>query len=449
MNRLLVAVTVLISGAAAAFAAGAEEIRMTVGRSVVIDSPADVRQISTSNPDVVDANPISTREIVLHARATGSATVIIWANGSGRRTYQVSVEPNVEPLRDLMRETFPGEAIQVRASRDAVSLTGRVSTQQIAERAGALAAPFAKAVVNNLVVSSGPVMQQILLRVKFAELDRSRASQFGVNLVSTGAGNTIGRITTGQFGAPTVDAVGNGRSSFTVSDALNIFAFRPDLDLAAFIKALQNESILQILAEPNLVAANGKEANFVVGGEFPVPVVQGGANAGAITIQFREFGIRLSFIPAITENQTVRLHLRQEVSTIDMNNSVSMNGYVIPALSTRRAETDVELVQRQSFVVAGLIDNRETESYSKIPGLSAVPLLGQLFRSKDTRASRTELVMIVTPEITDPASPSATPGVPNFPREFLVPIDPAPKQRTEPVQGPSERVSWWRHFTKK
>ena len=196
------------------------------------------------------------------------------------------------------------------------------------------------------------------------------------------------------------------------------------------MKALQNESILQILAEPNLVAANGKEASFLVGGEFPVPIVQGGANVGAITIQFKEFGIRLTFVPVITENQSIRLHLRQEVSTIDTNNSVSLNGFVIPALSTRRAETDVELAQRQSFVVAGLIDNRESESYAKIPGLSAVPLLGQLFRSKETRANRSELVMIVTPEITDPAAPADSMTVPNFPKPFLVPIDPAkPKGR--------------------
>ncbi len=447
MKSILFRAALLVAGAFCPLpGAGPEEMKMTAGTSFVIDSSTDVRQISTSNPDVVDASPITTREVVLHARSTGSATVIIWAEGSARRIYQVSVEPNVEPLRELMRETFPGEAIVVRGSRDAVSLTGRASTQQVADRAAALAAPFAKVVVNNIVVSSGPMVQQILLRVKFAELDRARASQFGVNFISTG--NTIGRITTGQFGAPTVDSVSQGGSKFSISDALNIFAFRPDLNFGAFVKALQNESILQILAEPNLVAANGKEASFLVGGEFPVPIVQGGANAGAITIQFKEFGIRLTFVPVITENQSIRLHLRQEVSTIDTNNSVSLNGFVIPALSTRRAETDVELAQRQSFVVAGLIDNRESESYAKIPGLSAVPLLGQLFRSKETRANRSELVMIVTPEITDPAAPADSMTVPNFPKPFLVPTDPA-KPKVEPVQPPTDKSAWWKFGAKK
>ncbi len=418
-----VTVVILLSLPVAALAqTGAEDLRLTVGKSIVIDYPSDIRQISTSNPEIVDASPVTSREILVHGKGMGTGTLIVW-NKSGERTfYSVTVEANLDPLRRLLKETFPNEEIQVQSSRDSIALTGRVMSPQVGERAAALAAPFGKTVVNNLRVLAAPVEKQIVLKVKFAELDRNRASQFGVNIVSLGATNTIGSATTGQFNSATLSSTDNAK--LTISDALNIFAFRPDLNLAAFIKALQSESILQILAEPNLVTTNGKEASFLVGGEFPVPVLQGTANAGAVTIQFREFGIRLLFTPILTENSTVKMHLRQEVSTIDLANAVTLNGFTIPALSTRRAETDIELGEGQTFLVAGLLDNRETESYSKIPGLGDLPILGTLFKSRDVRQNRTELVMLVTPEITRPLNPGEQLPLPEFPKKFLVPIHP-------------------------
>ncbi len=402
---------------------GAEELRLTVGKSVVIDYPSDVRQISTSNPEIVDASPVTTREILVHGKGMGTGTLIVW-NKTGERTfYSITVEANLDPLRRLLKETFPNEDIRVQSSRDSISLIGKVSSAPVGERAAALSAGFGKTIVNNLQVATAPIEKQIVLKVKFAELDRIRATQFGVNIVSTGATNTIGRITTGQFPSPTPE-VSSGTKTLSISDALNIFAFRPDLNLAAFVKALQSESILQILAEPNLVTANGKEASFLVGGEFPVPILQGGSNSAAVTIQFREFGIRLLFTPVITANQSIKLHLRQEVSTIDLANAVTLNGFTIPALSTRRAETDIELAQGQSFVVAGLLDNRETESIAKIPGLSNLPILGVLFKTRETKQNRTELVMIVSPEITRPLEPGDQLPLPAFPKEFLTRIEP-------------------------
>jgi pilus assembly protein CpaC len=425
-----VATLIGMPGPAAAQTA-AEDLRLTVGKSIVIDYPSDIRQISTSNPEIVDASPVTSREILVHGKGLGTGTLIVW-NKSGERTfYNVTVEANLDPLRRLLKETFPNEDIQVQSSRDSIALVGRISSPQVGERAAALAAPFGKTIVNNLRLLVGPVEKQIVLKVKFAELDRTRATQYGVNIVSLGGANTVGRTTTGQFNAPTPDITSGGGGStnttLTITDALNIFAFRPDLNLAAFIKALQNESVLQILAEPNLVTTNGKEASFLVGGEFPVPVLQGAGNAGAVTIQFREFGIRLLFTPTLTENKTVKLHLRQEVSTIDLANAVTLNGFTIPALSTRRAETDIELAEGQTFVVAGLLDNRETESYSKIPGLGDLPILGTLFKSREIRQNRTELVMLVTPETTRPLNPGEAAPLPVFPGKFLVPINPAAK----------------------
>lgn len=411
---------------------GAEDLRLTVGKSIVIDYPSDIRQISTSNPEVVDASPVTTREVLVHGKGLGTGTLIVW-NKSGERTfYSVTVETNLEPLRHLLDETFPGEDIHVQSSRDSLSLIGIVSSPSIGERAAALAAPFAKTVVNNLRLNAA-IEKQIVLKVKFAELDRSKASQFGVNLFSTGSANTIGSVTTGQFNSGNVNTA-NGAPVLNISDALNIFAFRPDLNLATFIKALQAETILQILAEPNLVTTNGKEASFLVGGEFPVPILQGGSNAAAVTVQFREFGIRLLFTPLITPNKTIKLHLRQEVSTIDLSNAVSLSGFLIPALSTRRAETDVELAEGQSFIVAGLLDNRDTEAYSKLPGLGNLPILGALFKSRDMKKNSTELVMIVSPEITRPFDPGQKAPTPYLPNNFLVPIEP-PQHSAAPADS--------------
>jgi pilus assembly protein CpaC len=431
-TRTLSRAAVLLAAAAnlctLAAQTGAEDLRLTVGKSIVIDYPSDVRQISTSNPEIVDASPVTTREILVHGRGLGAGTLIVWNKSGDRTFYTITVEANLDSLRRLIKETFPNEDIRVQSSRDAISLNGTISSPVIGERAAALSTSFGKTIVNNLQVTAPPVDKQILLRVKFAELDRTKASQFGVNILSTGATNTIGRITTGQFNSGSVDVSGTGGKSLSISDALNIFAFRPDLNLGAFIKALQSEAILQILAEPNLVTTNGKEASFLVGGEFPVPILQGGSNAAAVTVQFREFGIRLLFTPVVTANKTIKMHLRQEVSTIDLGNAVSLNGFTIPALSTRRAETDIELAEGQSFIVAGLLDNRDTESYSKLPGLGNLPILGELFKTRDIKKNSTELVMIVSPEITHPLAVGEKAPLPNFSNEFLVPLDAASKK---------------------
>jgi len=404
---------------------GPEEIRLTIGKSIVIDYPADIARISTSNAEIVDASPVTGREVLVHGKAFGTVTLVVWSKAGQRNFYNITVEQNLEPLRKLLKETFPNEDIRVQSSRDSLSLTGRVESKDVADRATALASPFGKTVVNNLQVAEAKMEKQILLRIKFAELDRSASNSFAVNLVSTGATNTIGQVGTGQFASTSPSSVGSqANSTFTISNALNIFAFRPDLNLGAFIEALEQKNLLQTLDEPTLMTSDGKEASFLVGGEFPIPVLQGGANAGAVTIQFREFGVRLTFTPNITGNNNIRLHVKPEVSALDYTNALSFNGFTIPALSSRKMETNVELGEGQSFVIAGLIDNQVTETLSKIPGLSSVPILGNLFKSRTVTKSNTELVVLVTPEITMPLLPGdAKPNVAT-PRPFLVPVTP-------------------------
>ena len=422
----LAAAALLWIAPAAQADSSAEDLRLTIGKSVVIDYASDIRQISTSNPEIADASPVTTREIILHGKSLGAATLIVWNKEGQRYFYNITVEMSLDALRKLIRETFPNEQIQVQSSRESVSLTGVVSSQAVSERAAAMAAGFAKAVINNLAINTG-IAQQIVLRVRFAELSRTAASQFGVNILSTAFGQTSS-VTTGQFGSPSVSgsigATSSASPTFSISQALNIFAFRKDLNLGAFIQALQTKGILQILAEPNLVTSNGKEASFLVGGETPVPVLQGGANASSVTIQFKEFGIRLRFTPTVTANKTIKLDLLQEVSSVDVAHGVAFNGFVIPGFSTRRANTSIELAEHQSFMVAGLLDNRDTESFSKLPGISSVPVLGQLFKSRDISKGLDELVMVVTPEITLPMGPSETKPLPDFPNEFLIPVQP-------------------------
>ncbi len=432
MTRLnwihLSALAVLTTGMG--LAQSGEDLRMTVGKSVVIDYPADVRQIFTSNPEILDASPVTTREILVQGKGLGSATMVVWSKAGERTFYNVNVELNLDPLRHLLKDTFPNEDIQAHSSRDSIALNGHVSNKDVGERAMTITAGFGKTVINNMQVASPAVEKQILLRVKFAQLDRNKESQFGINLTGI-AGQTQLGGSTGQFSPPafsgtsTISSPGGtqGQSILSIPSALSIFGFDPKLNIGAFIKALETESILEILAEPNLVTTSGKEAYFLSGGEFPVPVLQGGSNAGAVTIQFREFGIRVRFLPIITDHHTIKMHLYQEVSTLDQADGVTLNGFQIPALATRKTDTDIELAEGQSFVVSGLVNNQEVDSYSKIPLLSSLPIFGALFKSKQEQRQRTDLLLVVTPEITEPLNPGQIPNI-YMPKEFLVRLDP-------------------------
>ena len=421
-----------------------QELKLTMGKSIVIDYPADIARISTSNPEVADYVAVTTREILINAKSHGTATLIVWSRSGQREFYTITVEHNLEPIRKILKSTFPNEDIQVQAARDSLSLTGTVSSQMVSDRAVALVTPLVKTVLNNMRLAPQKAEKQIMLRVRFAELNRNASRSFGVNFVSTGAGNTIGRITSGGTPAPIPGSIGGGGGSsnsslFSITDALNIFAFRPDMNLGVFVKALQAQGVLQILAEPNLVTTNGKEASFLVGGEFPVPILQGGSNAGSVTVQFREFGIRLTFNPQVTDSGTIKLHVKPEVNTLDLANSVSIAGFSIPALATRKIETNIELGEGQSFVIGGLMDDRVTDSMSKIPGLSAIPLLGNIFKSRTENKSNSELIVLVTPEITMPLNASDPRPKIEFPREFMEhAVPPSVPQSTSPSSSKSK-----------
>lgn len=432
-NRIVISSATLTVAVGLSFGQSAEDLRLTIGKSVVIDYPSDIRQVYTSNPEIVDASPATTREILLHAKGLGSATMVVWSKSGQRTFYNCTVDLNLEPLRRMLKETYPNDEVTVRSSRDTLSLNGSVRNKDEIDRMVALAGSFAKTVIPNLVINGGVAEKQILLRVKFAELDRVKEVQYGVNLLAAPGGTLIGS-STGQFTSSALTgtaspSAGNGTAAAgqavaTITQALSLFAFDPKLNLGAFLKALESQSILQTLAEPNLVTTSGREASFLVGGEFPVPVVQGGSGAGAVTVQFKEFGIRLKFTPLLTDHKTIKMHLAQEVSTLDPADGVTLNGFVIPAMSTRRADTDVELGEGQSFVVAGLVSNTEADTFNKIPILGSLPIIGYLFKSKDEKKSRTDLVVLVTPEVTEPLGPNDPKPTVYMPKDFLVRLEP-------------------------
>jgi len=380
-----------------------QTLHVLVGKSVVVNVQAPLARVLSSNPAAVETIATSPTQVVVEGKSAGSSSLILWDQSGNSQMLDVVVDVDVTGLRSAIDRGYPNQHINVEADGGRLILSGVVSDSRAVDDLTKMASFYSPTVVNSLslVASHDP---QILLEVRFAEVDRTRIDQLGFNILSTGATNTLGTISTQQFGAPTLGGTITGsKGSLGISNVLNIFLFRPDLDLAATIQDLQQRSVLQILAQPNLLAMNGQKASFLSGGEFPFPVVQGGAAAGAVTIQFRPFGVRLDFLGTIDlEQNVVRLHVAPEVSTLDFTNAVSISGFVVPALSTRRAETEIELKDGQSFGIAGLVDRREQAQFSKIPGIGDIPVLGQLFRSKSVNRSNSELLVLVTPHIVDP-----------------------------------------------
>src|ERR1700751_5827732 len=407
-------------------ATGAAPLRVMVGKSLLINTSVRLKRVSVTDPAVADIEVLTPTQILVHGRAAGEVSLIIWDELERSRSFDLRVDVDVTAAAEEEKSVFPDEQIIVTPSRSAIVLSGHVSDESVAKRAEAIATAYSKNVVN--VLTFGPTgAQEVLLEVKFAEVDRTAATQLGINIFSTGAGNTIGTVTTGQFGgfpAQTItDSTGSTSGGIntneTISDVLNLFLFNPNIHLGVVIKALEQKSLLQILAEPNLIAVNGKEASFLAGGEVPFPIVQPGQGFTAVTIQFKEFGVKLRFKPVIMPNGNIHLNVTPEVSTLDFANALTISGFTVPALSTRRAETEFELQDGQSFVIAGLMDNRVTNIVNKIPGLGDIPVLGSFFKSKSLQKSNAELMVLCTVKKVGPeVQPTA---LPNNPEHYLDP----------------------------
>ena len=420
----------------AAAAGDAENVHLVVGRSAVLDTGAPIARVSLTSADVADAMVTSANELLINGKAPGTISMFVWNRAGALRRYEIVVQRDLGRLSDQLKQLFPGEPIAAQSSGKSIVLSGSVSRKSVVDDALSIAAGYAEKkedVVNLLQIAESGASNQVMLRVRFAEVSRSALTELGASFFTSPNGqfhNVIGRTSTQQFSAPIFDNQNSG-NKLVFSDFLNFFLWDFKHDLGAVIKALQNKGLFQSLAEPNLVAESGKEASFLAGGEIPVPIAQPSGGTVAVTIQYKEFGIRLNFTPVINGDR-VHLKVRPEVSTLDFANGVTLQGFRIPALSTRRMETELELQNGQTFAIAGLINNQMNKTLQKVPGIGDIPILGLLFRSEAAQKDRTELVVMITPEILPRNSRGVTGDLPRLQEQYLPPIDPKKTKENPP-----------------
>lgn len=430
----------------------ANDLVVGQGKSVLVDCSQPIERIATGSGDIAEATAVSPNEVMVNGKTPGETSLIIWQRGGTRQFFNIRVRAvnaatndKLDSVRRELRTEFPGQAFRLTSENGQVFLRGTVKDLSASERAVQIASSAGK-VINLLYVDVPAPDPQILLKVRFASLDRTRSNQLGINVFSTGAANSIGSVTTQQFSPPSLSggglsSSGSGSSSTgataTVSNLLNLFIFRQDINLGATLQALESKGILEVLAEPNILTTNGKQGTLLAGGQYPYPVVQGvgGGTSGAVTIQFKEFGVRLNVIPTITPRNTIRLQVAPEVSSLDFANGISVSGFSVPGLSVRRVKTEVELAEGQSFAIGGLLDNRENETLEKIPFIGDVPILGKLFQSMNRTKSNTELIVIVTPEIVAPIAAGTPLPQLKYPKSFLPSASGTPMSNPETPAG--------------
>jgi pilus assembly protein CpaC len=448
-------------------AAGADAIHIVVGHSLFLNSRSRLKRVYVADPAVLNSITLTPNQIIVTAMTPGVSSLILLDEVGQAQSYVVSSDLDVQGLRTAIAKATGQDAtntVSVEGSGDRVLLSGKVGSEAIAASAVKLATLYSKDVANSLIIAPGHP-KQVRLKVRILEVDRSKLTQLGINLFNPG-GNTsfLASTTTSQFPSnSTLSSGSGGNTSFgtlTTSNPLNFLLYSSKLNLGATVQDLETKNVLQILAEPTITTISGQKADFLSGGEFPFPVIQPGGGSGtsaSVTIQFRPYGVKLEFTPIVNDDGTIRLKVAPEVSALDYTNAVTISGYTIPALSTRKAETEVELRSDQSFAISGLLDQRTTDLLSKTPGAASIPIIGALFKSKNITHSTTELVVIITPTLVDPLLETDQPVQPDLPIQTLnkntfdnslgknhnpnpaaPPVNPSPSvNRSEPPSAPS------------
>ncbi|HUS13010.1 MAG TPA: type II and III secretion system protein family protein [Pyrinomonadaceae bacterium] len=404
-------ITVLVSSAApaqnsykASFTQTKETfaVNVLVGQSRVINFDRPVGRFSVSNPEIAEAVLVTPDQVLVNGKAFGQVNFIAWEqSGKEYLVFDVYVRTNLSLIDSQIRILFPQDDIRLSQANGSVVMSGSVSHPSKATQAQSVVEAAGFKTVNML---SSPVenMTQVQLQVRVAEVSRSKMRDLGSSYSSVNGGTSV--YASGGGPASLTSSVLPGLTNTFAGSALNLFLFNSGIGTAAYIRALQTSGALRELAEPNLIAMNGQQASFLAGGEFPVPIVQGGGDKTTVSVIFKEYGVRLNFKPTIIDEDHIRLELEPEVSTIDFANGVKFDGFLIPALRTRRAKTGVELRDGQSFALAGLLDNNESRSLSKVPVLGDIPVLGALFKSKSYQKNETELMFIVTASLVKPVN---------------------------------------------
>jgi pilus assembly protein CpaC len=370
-----------------------QKVRLAVGKSMVIESPRAIKRVSVGDPQIADTLIISPRQIYLRGKAVGTTNLMVWGEkGQVSSVLDVEIFPDLSRLKKILREILPGENIQVTATQNgAITLFGEVSSTAHLSQAVAVAEAYAPKVTNLLQVAG---VHQVMLEVRVAEMSRSLSRR----LLSRGLG--LSYATFVGDAAMKLALINNPTALSNLFPASAFFRFeRGSLNLMGFIDALKEKGLVKILAEPTLVTLSGQEASFLAGGEFPFPVPQ---RENVVTIAFRSFGVALHFTPTVLSSGKISMKVAPEVSELNFSNATVISGFVVPALTVRRASTVIELADGQSFAIAGLLSDTVREVVSKFPLLGDIPILGALFRSSSFQKQETELIILVTPHLVKP-----------------------------------------------
>jgi pilus assembly protein CpaC len=393
-----------------------EMLHVLVGHSLFFNTRSRLHKVIVADPAVLNSVTLSPTQIVVTAMTSGISSLILMDETGHTQSYVISSDVDVAGLRVAMSEAMGGDAVNVVGNGSRVTLSGKVGTPELADTAVKLANLYTKEVANAMTVVPEH-LKQVRLKVRILEVDRSKALQMGVNLFNPG-GNTsfLASTSTSQYSSTSTYNAGSLASgTLTTNNPLNFLVYSQRLNLGANIQDLESKQVLQILAEPEIMTISGLKATIHSGGEFPFPVVSGTGASTSVSISFREYGVKLEFTPTVNEDGTIRLKVAPEVSALDYTNAVTIDGYTIPAISERKAETEVELRNQQSFAISGLLDQRTTDIMDKTPGVASIPVLGALFKSKNASKSTTELVVVITPTLVDPLTESADPAEPDLP----------------------------------
>lgn len=379
-------------------------LNVPMNRAIVVESDVPFAELSIANPGIADISSLSDRTIYVLGKSPGLTTLTL-LDPAGRLITNVTVRvaADVTEFKERLRQILPGERIEVRTANDGIVLSGTVSSSQRLQRALDLAERYAPERVSNLMSVGG--VQQVMLKVRFAEMQRNVAKSISASLGFNGGalGGNLGLnggIGTLNNQASLASGLAGSIPTSNENVGAILFGFNAgSVQVGLLLEALEQKGVVRTLAEPNLIALSGQEAKFLAGGEYPVPVSQ---KDGAITVEYKPFGISLNFIPRVIDGDLINLELNASVSAIDPTNGVTVNGFTIDAFTRRETSTTVELRDGESFAIAGLIEDSFLDNVAQLPWLGDVPILGALFRSSDYQRKQTELVIIITVHLVTP-----------------------------------------------
>ena len=400
------------------------QLKLLVNKSVVLETRTPYKRVSVGQPEIADVNLLGQSRILVTGKKAGSTQLLVWDDNEKAQVIDLSVAVDVKGMEDQIQKLFPGLKIDINANNGEAVLRGNVPSLEVEEQIVKVAAPYAAKINDFMVISGG---QQVMLQVRFAEVSRSASSALGINFGATDGKSFVGNNTGGvsPFGTQ-ISATGAAALAIpTPGAAVTIFgqgmvgkgAFQ------YFIEAMRQNSLLRILAEPNLMAVSGQEASFLAGGAIPIPTSQGGTgNGAAISVDYREYGVKLKFVPVVLGNGRLRLKVSPEISDLDYAKAVEAGGFRIPGITQRKVTTTVELADGQTFAIAGLLNTSVSANKNITPLLGDLPVIGPMFRTVSYSRKETEMVVLVTPHLVEAMNPADVPALPGeewlYPDEF-------------------------------